>query len=1113
MRSKRPVDILLRTATCVALMATMTLMACAEEIPERDAPPDRVEAVFDPATEVIPLPNDAAMQDGRLPGLSGAEEETAAGELSDYMKELRGWPRTTPIEIPFSGPLDEDTITEESVRMYRIDDEGVLHPVPVAERVYSEADDGSASSINIIPVEPPAAGERFSVVATNDLIGANGHSVGASLPVFLAASEESLLDEDGQPALSILADDQATAQTLEGLRLLLAPVFEQIEEGVGDEDAIDRDDVISAFRWTTMPDTTVAFFPDAQELPLPNTAALDADGTFPDAATCYLGEDSPNGVFDEYLAGLSGWPNTTPITLTLTGPVDPDSIGDDDVQLWKSAGGDWERVDDVDVSYRDFDIDRCTGEEFATHLIEIVPTNPEDIETHSQYFAFATRNIEPVGDQDELIPEVPLFLALQPYPLVDEEGNSLLSTLDDESAQTLTGLRQMLEPAMDTIETEAGLDYTDLAAVFSWYTWNDTFVTFDPTSGQAPFPLVALMGDDGTVDLPIPDGADPGTQSLLTALNQRRGFSRSAPGWVPLQGEVDPETITPDSVRFASQSEFVFWDEDELHRSYEPQWGRLVYEPQRPLRPNHGYLGLITQDLIGGNGRPVQPSQVFVFLKMEDPVFEDGESQVWAVDDEQAEELEDFRLAIADLMTLVDILPGVSRSTLAGGWAFDTEDPVESLREYRALAMHELAARADLEAYRACDAGGDCTDDEDYLEPGAEIEHPRSPGVMVDMDNVGAAHLAGEFESLTFDVSTGTVSDTGDPVGISVFLPDEEECTAPYDVVISQHGLGADRWQAGFSLANDLAGDCLATVAMDLPLHGGRSPSATTLHPDELPADTGLGFLGPNFVESKGNFVQSMVDLFVLTQIIGDDGLDPLFADLGAGPYFSDEIGYVGISLGGIVGVPFVAVEPAIEAMALHSAGGRLSWILQGDEEGPSTIGEPLLDQIGLDADDPALFEAMVFVQWLADRIDPFIYGEVVVDGEMPTLMYDEGEDSFDPTTAGACDDDVECDDGWTCESDLCTEMVGPKDVMMQMSEGDRTIVNRSTEALATQMGVSLEDTTFEDVPHTFINEVDEDSDNFSAGQCARLQASQWIRSGLTGDAVLPDELAVDQCL
>ncbi len=1085
------------------LLTTVAITACDPDIPQRPPAGDRVEAVFNPDTGEIPLPNDAAMQDGRLPALPGAEQGTAEGELSNYMTGLSGWPRTTDIEIPFNGALDENTIDDETVRLYRIDGDD-LERAPVADIHYRETGDGAGSMLQVVPAAPPIPGAEFAVAVSDRIADTNGRTISPSPVIFMAASPEPMVDDDGNPTLELFADEPETAQTLEQMRLALAPLFEAIEDGVGDDDPIDRDDLATLFRWTWIPDETLAFHPDLGEVPLPNTAALDADGTFPDQGVCHADDDSAQGDFDRFLKNLSGWPVETPLTVTLTHPVDDEAIGDDDVQVWRDDGSGWERIEPIDVTYRDTDIDNCTGEESPAHILDIELGEP--MQTHEDYFAFARRDL--LSGDGELIPEAPMFLAIQPYDLVDDDGTSVVSTLDDATAQALQQVRDGLAPARQFIDEELGIDHTELAGVWSWYTWNDAFAVFDPERA-IPLPNAALLDDDEeTMEIPVPDGADPVTEDLIESLNRRSGFSVSSPGWIPIDGELDPDSINFDTFRMLNLGTVTFLEEDSLNLSYEAEIDRLVFEPIVPMPERNLHVGALTDQALGINGRPVQPTPAFVFLRSEHPVYENGQSTVDVLDDNTAMQLQEAQETFQLLFTIAEPAIDMERSELATAWGFRTEDPTRSLREYRGLAHHLLDQRSEVRAQRRCEVDQNCPgagDDPDLEEIGDQLTDPNDAGVSVNMENVRAVHSGGEFASLDVDIMAGELTEGSERVGLSVYLPEQSQsggsCTAPYDVAIVQHGFGTDRSRSGLAMANELAAHpgCMATVAMDFPEHGGRTPGASSPHPVTTPQSSGDSFLTTDLPGSKENFVQSAIDLFTLVRIIegdgADGGLDHLFEDLGEfGPLFGDPTGYVGASLGGIIGIPFVTLEPAIDTVAVNSAGGRLSWLIEGDDHGLSEIGDPILSHLEQTGDiqpgDPEFADAMAFIQWLADRIDPFAFATTALSEGEETLSYDAGSDEFD--------------DG---------EPIARPEILMQMAVGDRVIVNRGTESLAHALGLSLDDTTFTDVPHAFIDVIDPDADAFDAGECARQQASAWLSSGGDGSAELPGELSATSCV
>ncbi len=827
------------------------------------------------------------------------------------------------------------------------------------------------------------------------------------------------------------------------------------------------------------------FNPDLGLVPLPNTVALDEDGTFPEAGTCEAGEGTAQGHFDDYLAGLSGWPDATPITMELSAAPDEASIGDDDIQLWRLGDAGWERVEDIDIDIRDEDEDACTGEVREAHIIEIVP--PEPMSTRTPYFAFATKDIQPAdGSADSLIAPEAIHIALSDADIVDEDGQAVSDLLSDEDAQALQQIRQVLSPAVEAIESQTDLSAGDLAMLWNWQTWDDTFVVMDPDTGSIPFPNTLVFDDEsGTVDVPIPEDADALTESILTALNQRPGFSSTAPGWVPMDGKVQEDTVNSDTFFVATQSNPTPKSEDNYRVSYNEEWDRVLFEPALPFGAGENMVMVMSEDILGENGRPIQAPPLFVFLRNPYPLVDDDGNptidalaQVDAAAPGTAQMLEEGRQTLSLLFEIAPVALGLERSQIPVAWAYNVENPTQLAGPLRQGAQTMSEERT---------AGWVSDGGQDAMEVGDSIAHPNDPDVDVDMSNVAAIHLTGEFDTFAVDLDGDGLAGVGDTVGFSVAVPEQEQaegsCAPPFDVAISQHGLGADRNIGGVSMANDLAAYpyCMATVAMDLPLHGGRVEESSTLHPVSTPEGSGDGFLSADLGQSLENFAQSMVDLGVLTTaIIGTDGeseLEGLFDEwnVDGDELFGEQVAYVGVSLGGIVGLPYVSIEPRIDTVALHGSGGRLAWILEGDEEGPSVIGEELLGELaagsGLEPGTEDFYEAMVFVQWLADYVDPFAFANQA--------------------------------------SEVGTQ------VMMQMSEGDRVVVNRSTQALADALGISLDDTTYSDVPHAFITDVDAaDGPHYEAASCARLQVATWLHSGLNDeDGATLDGISAAGCL
>lgn len=169
----------------------------------------------------------------------------------------------------------------------------------------------------------------------------------------------------------------------------------------------------------------------------------------------------------------------------------------------------------------------------------------------------------------------------------------------------------------------------------------------------------------------------------------------------------------------------------------------------------------------------------------------------------------------------------------------------------------------------------------------------------------------------------------------------------------------------------------------------------------------------------------------------------------------------------------FSALEPSVQLGAFNSAGGQLGSLVLGDDDGPGEWFEPVVAMLeNEDLLDGTLggadhFETAVYTQWLLDYVDPYVFAE----------------------------------------------LAGDVDSMVQMAEGERTVLNASTQALADRLGADLDETSFDDAPHGFLEILDPGADGFDEGECARMQVGAWFSTGLFDDAYLPDELSAEQCL
>ncbi len=145
-------------------------------------------------------------------------------------------------------------------------------------------------------------------------------------------------------------------------------------------------------------------------------------------------------------------------------------------------------------------------------------------------------------------------------------------------------------------------------------------------------------------------------------------------------------------------------------------------------------------------------------------------------------------------------------------------------------------------------------------------------------------------------------------------------------VVIFQHGITQDKTNL-LAIADALAGAGLVAIAIDHPLHGERT---FDLNGDDVAdIDSAAYFNLVDLVVGRDNLRQSVIDIFNLAISIPTMQLQ---TTAGGTDMFTIDGGttYLGHSLGGIVGVPLMAITPpaVIGAGTLAMPGGGIAKLL-----------------------------------------------------------------------------------------------------------------------------------------------------------------------------------------
>ncbi len=223
----------------------------------------------------------------------------------------------------------------------------------------------------------------------------------------------------------------------------------------------------------------------------------------------------------------------------------------------------------------------------------------------------------------------------------------------------------------------------------------------------------------------------------------------------------------------------------------------------------------------------------------------------------------------------------------------------------------------------------------------------------------------------------------------------------PYPVVLVQHGFGGDNGTV-LGLGQLLAAEGLAAIGINAVSHGRRGSA--------------LDLLRARPFIARDIFRQTIADQMAVLRAI-EAGVD--VDDDGSVDLDAEQMSFIGISLGGLLGASLVAVEEILPTAVLNVAGGRIAFLGQTVGLRDLVQGE-LAEEVGLAQEDP------VFQTYIS-------------------RLLESGQHAMDPV------DGLNYARRWFLEPFPGAE---PHNVLLQEGIGDELVTNESTEALAAAGGL-----------------------------------------------------------
>ncbi len=423
----------------------------------------------------------------------------------------------------------------------------------------------------------------------------------------------------------------------------------------------------------------------------------------------------------------------------------------------------------------------------------------------------------------------------------------------------------------------------------------------------------------------------------------------------------------------------------------------LQIRPDLTLEPGTTY----TYRLHGltDRGQDVVPQERLPILLGPDIHNEDGSINVPGLSAAQATALSTLQSALR---------PYISQ------WQSDGIDPLSlsALGTFTTLSASDILVshRAELQA-QTLDLDFDNT----------ELKTPFNRGLLLLWPDVETVY-SGEATIWSW-IEPNTRRRVAEPVPVKtefvLTLPEDPEDQGNVPVVLFGHGINTSA-ELVYGVANFLAEAGYASFAIDLPYHGMRSPctedsqcagwslfgGGSTCRGDgqcinndgsldrvrkspnlfaggpEVAITTGTHFFEiDDLIATRDHFAQALIDQMQAIQILQNNDW---VSQTGYG-LNTDQMFYLGISLGSILGATLSPIEPSLSTFAFNVGGADVTRLLQNS----TALGVVLagfLNEYDVEEADFDYEAYTFFARWLLDPIDPINMVQHTIDAPLPGM-------------------------------------------------------------------------------------------------------------------------------
>ncbi|MEE9342032.1 MAG: alpha/beta fold hydrolase, partial [Gammaproteobacteria bacterium] len=363
---------------------------------------------------------------------------------------------------------------------------------------------------------------------------------------------------------------------------------------------------------------------------------------------------------------------------------------------------------------------------------------------------------------------------------------------------------------------------------------------------------------------------------------------------------------------------------------------------------------------------------------------------------EQAQALEPLRVITSTSEQAVTAASDLTVQDIILSWSYVTQSTADVLAEVRTIIRADTVPNSLL-----VDTGADSPMGAANLFAGTlSVPYYLSAAASTNDPSPLASFWKGAGDSLLTQHNLTPVSNSTETIPLLVSVPKTASGAVP--TVIYQHGITTNRGTV-LAIADSFAANGFAVVAIDMPLHGltgneingteafktgfertfdldlvtqDATGGITAATPDGTTDSSGRHFINlSNLQNSRDNVRQAVSDLFSLTYALTT-------MNAGGVTFDTSKVYFLGHSLGGMVGLTFLALEPAdsVQDAVIAMSGGGIAKLLDGSAAfGPSIAAGLAAQQVIKGT--PEYESFMGAAQTVLDSGDPINYAEAAATG------------------------------------------------------------------------------------------------------------------------------------